>query len=310
MTVVLGSGSGPIRRDVDVAAGKIYFAAAAITESLLFVAYLLGRVQLETLLIAHAFVSIFAVLFLVREIRMRGRFGRMAVVVLATALGGPVGAIGSALVIALSKPLGNADKIRELWFKVLSGEMPNKAGEDLYRLIRDDRVLETLHRSPQNFDDILDSGTLRQKQAVLAVLAAQYSPELRPLLEQALKSETPAIRVQSAALITKLRISAVRRLRELLSGDPTSAADRNARLASALDLLDLLRGGLLDASQSMQAQNTTRRILEELIEDVSEEESLRLQCCQTLLERRLFTHAATLLKSLPKHEDAQVALAS
>lgn len=73
--------------------------------------------------------------------------------------------------------------------------------------IRQNRRHHPVEGTLQNFQRVIRSGSSRDHQAAIAAILRQYSPEMRPALDLALRSPNAALRVQAAAVFAKLRSS-------------------------------------------------------------------------------------------------------
>lgn len=88
--------------------------------------------------------------------------------------------------------------------------------------------------APVALAQVFAHGDLGSQQAAVMALARNYGPDLRPVLDLALRSSIPAVRVQAAAVFAHLRDSYNARARQLR--DAPDRFDPDARRAEAMIL--------------------------------------------------------------------------
>jgi hypothetical protein len=67
------------------------------------------------------------------------------------------------------------------------------------------RALDFSRDLPSSIPDLIETGTIAQKQAILGVIARRFHPDYLPGLQAALVAPEPVIRVQAAAVAAKIR---------------------------------------------------------------------------------------------------------
>lgn len=100
-------------------------------------------------------------------------------------------------------------------------------------LMRDQAVLPLV--------TVFSSGSLRDQQAALAAIARYFTPELRPALDRAQVSDIPAIRAQSAAVLTQLRDIYADRARRVMAKETGLSAS-----ALAAEIQTISTSGFVD----------------------------------------------------------------
>jgi hypothetical protein len=101
--------------------------------------------------------------------------------------------------------------------------------------------------------EVFVSGSLIDQQTALAAVARQYRPEFRPVLERALASDIPAVRVQAAAILAHLRDSFTSRARAQMADETDlSGADRDAEINA------LSTSGFIDAATIAEMERRRR----------------------------------------------------
>jgi len=88
---------------------------------------------------------------------------------------------------------------------------------------------------------VFSSGNLRDQQAALAAIARYFTPELRPALDRAQASDIPAIRAQSAAVLTQLRDIYAHRARKVMTKETDLSAS-----ALAAEVQTISKSGFVD----------------------------------------------------------------
>ena len=114
----------------------------------------------------------------------------------------------------------------------------------------------------QSYAHIIRRGDLLRHNEVIAAISRNYKPEMYPALSLALASSNPALKVQAAAVFSKLRRTLGEAANDLLatrlaSLTPDTAQDHKERL------MEVARSGFVDASKA-QALMTRARAIEGL----------------------------------------------
>jgi hypothetical protein len=126
--------------------------------------------------------------------------------------------------------------------------------ESLYQRLRDGRARLAVPCDLDNFYDVLANGPLRAQQALLGLIGLSYHPEYRPLLDAALRSHEPSIRVHAAAVSVKLR----QRFKTELQSANTALADSSRGdegYAIAVTLREIARSGFLNEVELAAAKS-------------------------------------------------------
>ena len=96
---------------------------------------------------------------------------------------------------------------------------------------------------------VFSSGDLRNQQAALAAIARYFTPELRPALDRAQVSDIPAIRAQSAAVLTQLRDIYAHRARRVMAKETGLSAS-----ALAAEALTISKSGFVDPQTALNLE--------------------------------------------------------
>lgn len=181
---------------------------------------------------------------------------------LALVLGAMVGAVGmtiSAFVAASGLFLRNSRQVIEAWYQRQAASTTSDEITDLIGSIHNGRVASQSMRNADNFSFIIREGTFSQKQAIMEVVARNYRPELLPVLNAALTSTVPAIRVQAAAVKGKLYTSVMTRLRGALD-DLDRARTKQDVAEAGRRLSRCILSGLLDPDQKLSALTASKKV--------------------------------------------------
>jgi hypothetical protein len=182
----------------------------------------IGTIIAETLLVAHAatgngwetlalghvgIVASLTLLVLLLE-RVRIETGPLQTFTLLTFAGGPIGGAAALLGEQLAwRP--KADALEQWYNTVAPQEAP---AVTLVDLIIDGRLVQQRSRLPRPYDALLSSGTMQEKQALLAYLAIEDDEKfVEVALALALRSSDQRVRVQAAAVAAYTRSRARRR---------------------------------------------------------------------------------------------------
>lgn len=103
----------------------------------------------------------------------------------------------------------------------------------------------------QSYADMLRNGDLLRHNEVIGAISRNYEPEMYPALSMALGSSSPALKVQAAAVFSKLRRTLGEEANELLQIDQTQLMPDEA-LEHHRRLLRVAQSGFVDAAK-MQA---------------------------------------------------------
>ncbi len=194
----------------------------------------------------------------------RGRFDPIGMLVLACL--GPAGALGllmSAGLLWINR--GSEEKNRE-WFEDLSLIGVQHDTNDLYQKIINNRTRPLGNNNLKSFDEILAHGKMDEKQAMLGVIALKYHPSFLPFLQKALKDPEAAIRIQAAAVSTKLHTDIKSRMERLLKSRHNSPSVDQIR-TTVDDYSRLIHSGLLEEHQKIQLMQSLKLFLAEHASD-------------------------------------------
>ena len=186
---------------------------ATIVGELLLVAHLLGGNGWGAVAVGH--------LVIIGLEHARFETGRLQTFTLLTFAGGPIGAAAALLgEQQIWQPKGDAlDK----WYDTIApAEAP---AVTLVDMIIDGRLVRQQSRLPRPYDALLTTGTMQEKQALLAYLAIEDDEKfVEVALTLALRSPDQRVRVQAAAVAAHTRSRSRRRHLSTASSNLVQAA--------------------------------------------------------------------------------------
>lgn len=196
-----------LRRAGPVAAIRALEMISIIAEVLL-IAHALSGNGWSVLLLGHLGLIALLTLVIIGLERANFETGALQTFALLTFAGGPVGATAALLgEQQLWQPKGDAlDK----WYNTIApAEAP---AVTLVDMIIDGRLVRQQSRLPRPYDALLNTGTMQEKQALLAYLAIEDDEKfVEVALALALRSHDQRVRVQAAAVAAHTRARSRRR---------------------------------------------------------------------------------------------------
>jgi tetratricopeptide (TPR) repeat protein len=158
--------------------------------------------------------------------------------------GGPFGALTSVLA-RCSAWMGKTKPVPLPVQIAANDEIPDESVDFSKPLPPGFEALDQPHVEP--FADLLESGTLAQKQTVLEKITRYYEPAYAPLLRKALGSQEAAIRVGAATALAKLENNFMQRFMELEKRHRAAPENEQIMQALAACCKEYAEAGLVDA---------------------------------------------------------------
>lgn len=175
-------------------------ASAVAADFAVIAGFVAGDLTLPLALAAHAGVAIVVFVALTHWLH---EIPAASLMTLWVAFLGPLGAVAATFAIIASGAAANRRIGDEEWFARLSGSI--EPDTDLVRALKDRRAYQTGNVALHSFRQIMDKGTVAQKQTILGLIAQSYEPALSGLLMEALRSPEVAVRASAAAVLARLR---------------------------------------------------------------------------------------------------------
>jgi hypothetical protein len=161
---------------------------------------------------------------------------------------GPLGGLGISL-IALAERRGvPGQHLLQAWYDWLSGEEQADPTARIHDAILAGREFKPSLGGLRNFANVIENGSLAEKQALLGLIGLRYHRDYFAVLSSALRSPQSAVRAQAAAIFVKLKEQFTHRL----GADRHSSRamhpskDVRAMFACAASILDCAESGFLD----------------------------------------------------------------
>lgn len=254
-TPVTGPAAVPDRIELMAAVGLL------TAESLLLAAVILARLPWGLWLPGHAAIVGWFAYESWRRRRLGHDVSPRALAILTTLIGGPAGALIVTVALLLWRRQRAHPERLAAWYDriALAGDI-----DDVTRLadtVAMGRAVGTAAYPPRPFTDVMLTGSLADRQTALGLIARRFSPAYAPALHAALVTGEPMVRVQAAAVATRVRA-------ELKSQVRTAIAD--ARILSSGDgskcaeLIFLLRGllstGMIEDDDRAAAEIAVARL--------------------------------------------------
>jgi hypothetical protein len=199
----------------------------------------------------------------------------LALATLGTFCVGPLGAMG-ALSMSLLAPAGrNATGLLAAWYKRISNSVETDPVTQLCDMVAIGRSVDLHGPLPARFSAVMSHGNLVEKQALLGLIARSFDVEYLPALKIALKSPEPVIRVQAAAVATKVQQALHLRVKSWAERAQEEIGPITA-LGGVVELRACLDSGLIEAGDSVIAGRTLA-ILETITHETSREPGFKFQ---------------------------------
>ena len=195
-----------------------------------------------------------------------------AIILLLVIVAGPAGAavaLAAALFYSNSganpEAAGSAPNgILEDWYERLASAGRPAHATQIHDRITSGRVPRLNTPAPLNFLHVIEHGTLDERQKALGLIARQFHPDYTRVLEAALKSQEPVVRVQAAAVVAHVKANLKTRIKRLaIEGKEASGPEA---LKSISELQALQGCSLVEKPEQRVCQDVADGILERSLE--------------------------------------------
>lgn len=179
--------------------------AAAGGETALTVLAVPGYLPALLILVLHAVMVAVtaAILFAGRE---PGADRSLAfVVLLLVATAGPAGVLVLLSSLFFVHPRPEGQEVIDAWYERLARAGKPSSVTQTYDRIVSGRVQRFDTAAPLDFLEVIRSGDLEERQRALGLIARHFHPDYAPVLNAALRSTEPVVRVQAAAVVARVR---------------------------------------------------------------------------------------------------------
>jgi hypothetical protein len=195
-----GSVPAAYRAGISAIAGFVFLVEAAV-----FAGLIAGHIGPSMALLCHGAVVGMLLIAMLLAVRHGKDIGPHLLLLPAVTFTGPFGALGGVFIGRLSRR-GRSDVERlEDWYERLALSTELDPTARLADHVLTGRAIDFSRGLPASIPDLIETGTIAQKQAILGVIARRFHPDYLPGLQAALVAEEPVIRVQAAAVAAKIR---------------------------------------------------------------------------------------------------------
>lgn len=186
-----------------------------------------------------------------------------AMVFFAIAVAGPAGAVAALASLPFQGALGRGPATLEDWYDRLANAGSSTPSAALLDRIASGRVQRPEAPLPQNYLQVIENGTLEERQRALGLIARQFHPDYAPVLEAALRSPEPVVRVQASAVVARVREDLKSRMAKFAFGGGPIAT--GSALKTVSELQSLQSCALLDGTLRGRCRDHLHAILARLL---------------------------------------------
>jgi hypothetical protein len=243
-----------------VAGVLVPLAGAVVELAVIGALFRFGLAQIWLCLGVHMAVVASLLLWLSRHTRSGGDHSLSTLLVLTLAAVGPAGPLITLLIAPFARAGADRSGLLEAWYERLAHSTAIEGSVQLAERVAAGRTLDLTRAASGSFLTVISHGTVLEQQAALGRIVRNFTPAYLPVLKIALKSPEPVIRVQAAAVATRIRptIEAIMDRASSLADDDTATAETVLRATHDIQLI--LESGLLDVSDRAVALETRRRL--------------------------------------------------
>jgi hypothetical protein len=234
--------------------------AALLIEGTLLVAEGLGMIGLFGALAVH--VAVVAVLLArVRVAQQAGEDTSAAILMMmTTAVVGPLGALGSLVVFALAPTTPKPSRLLADWYSHIARSMETSDAMRIADQVSSGRAIDLSARAPGSFVALMEQNGLSEQQNALGLIARRFDLDYLSALQAALKSTEPVIRVQAAAVAASIREQLARNAHQLMAQADESQLSLGGLLHCFSRLERCHSSGLMEESDRVAVRATADKV--------------------------------------------------
>jgi polysaccharide biosynthesis protein PelE len=236
------------------------------------------------LLLLHAVISALLVAGGLLWFRHGGSDARIALAIVSIVALGPIGGLGCVMMEAVRWISSRSSISFEEWYERLFPRALTDHAQALYELIEWRGAKPSRESTVAPFCDVLDQGTVAQKQAVVTLIADHFKPEFSPALQQALNDPEPAIRVQAATAAARIENHFLQRSVVLQDERGKDPGDPSIARRIALHHESYAKSGLLDSERAASERRIALDINMKLLRGSPHDPELVATVARLLLE--------------------------
>lgn len=239
--------------DGDISQHAPTLALVLLGEVTLALLHVLAGWGLAATLLGHLLIVGSAGRWLLATAGHRSDVTPAALIVLATAVSGPIGALLGLAYVYASRPPDEQGPLLAEWY----GRIALGAEIDPVAKLCDDvacgRSMNLAAPPPLPFLAVMTGGSIADQQTALGLIARRFHPDYLPALGVALRSPEPVVRVQAAAVVARVRDELSLRVKERLS-EASRADGGDVRRRALAELEKCVASGLLDEGDRRRAE--------------------------------------------------------
>jgi hypothetical protein len=234
-------------------------AAAVAGEAIVVLLAFSADVPLSAVLMLHALVvACCAALLLAR--RAGGTDLTLAIIILAlVAVAGPAGAVSALAALPFAGNVASGRDVLQDWYERLANAGRPSPFTEMFDRIQSGRVQRLDLKPPANYLETIASGSLDERQRALGLIAREFHPDYAPVLDAALRSPEPVVRVQAAAVVARVREDLKARVEALTK--PVAGISPAEALAIGGELEALKTCALIEPRLQARCQDALNKVL-------------------------------------------------
>jgi polysaccharide biosynthesis protein PelE len=240
--------------------------------------------DLTEVLLLHAFISLLAGCGGLVLLRRGTLSASMALYVLSVVVLGPIGVFGCALMGLVCWLSSRSATSFEEWYERLFPRVLSDRTQVLYELIEERGAKPSRESTVAPFCEVLDQGSVAQKQSVVALIADHFRPEFAQALQRALNDPEPVIRVQAATAAARIEHTFHQQAVVLQEDSAKKPDNLSIALRIALHHEAYARTGLLDAERAASERKVALDINMRLLQSSPQNAELTAAAARLLLE--------------------------
>ncbi len=219
-----------------------------------------GLILWPVFLLLHAAITTCLVIWIDR-VRQSGRdSGPALLAAVAVAAAGPIGAVAALLLLIEVRRHREPPHLLDAWYQRIANAVDTDDVTRLCEQVATGRTSDLTGSIPASFPAVMQSGTMHDRQAMLGIIARKFHPDYLPALMLALKNPEPMIRVQAAAVATRVRGDLRAFIDRQAAVSPPLATGSAPALAAARQLNVAIDSGLLDEGDRIRARVLAGRL--------------------------------------------------
>lgn len=234
-------------------------ATVAVVEGALVTLASLAGMSVPFALLAHVLI-VTALGFDAYRIERSGRDPTVAALqTISIAVLGPVGAVLSAVFLLGVDRRPAPSPTLDAWYERISLTLRHDAVQELADDVSIGRSVDAATPFPRSYSEVFGSGTLKEQQTALGLIARKFHPNYLPPLRVALASREPVIRAQAAAVAARVRAEMGANIRDIDRRSLGPAPDALSP-AEAAHIKACAASGLMDEGDRVLALSLLARL--------------------------------------------------